>query len=191
MVKISVAAAIAALPALSLAASGLDAAAKAAGLKYFGTATDNNELSDATYAKELNNAADWGQLTAANSMKWGPTEPSQNTYSYSQGDQIVLTAQKNGQLVRCHNLVWYNQLPNFINSGSWTNATLLQAMKDHITSAVTHYAGKCYAWDVVNEALSDSGGYRSYKLYDTIGPAYIPLAFKYAKEAAVAAGDTT
>ena len=94
---------------------------------YFGTATDNNELSDTAYRAELNNAADWGQLTPANSMKWGPTEPQQNTFTYSQGDQIVTTAQANGQVVRCHNLVWYNQLPSWV-TGSLSNATMMAAV---------------------------------------------------------------
>jgi endo-1,4-beta-xylanase len=50
-------------------------------------------------------------------------------------------------------------------------------MKAHIASEVGHYKGQCYAWDVVNEALSDSGGYRSTIFYSTIGEAYIPIAF--------------
>jgi endo-1,4-beta-xylanase len=46
--------------------------------------------------------------------------------------------------------------------------------------------GKCYAWDVVNEALNEDGTYRSSTSIrgGTIGPAYIPMAF-----AAAAAAD--
>lgn len=56
-------------------------------------------------------------------------------------------------------------------------------MQAHITSEVTHYKGQCYCWDVVNEALNDNGTYRSWTLYDVIGPAYIPLAFEAAAAA--------
>ncbi|KAL9072478.1 MAG: hypothetical protein Q9157_005080 [Trypethelium eluteriae] len=165
------------------AATGLNSAAKAAGLKYFGSATDNSELTDSAYTAVLDDTNQFGQITPGNTMKWVYTEPSQNSFSYTQGDQIANFAKTNGQLLRCHNLVWYQEAPSWVTSGSWTNASLIAAMQAHITNEVTHYKGQCYAWDVVNEALNDDGTYRQWELYNVIGPAYIPLAFEAAAAA--------
>jgi endo-1,4-beta-xylanase len=49
--------------------AGLDTAAVAIGKLYFGTATDNPELTDAAYVKQLNNTDDFGQITPGNSQK--------------------------------------------------------------------------------------------------------------------------
>lgn len=57
----------------------------------------------------------------------------------------------------------------------------------HITNEVTHYKGQCYAWDVVNEALDDSGNYRTDVFYNILGTGYIPYAFKAAAAADPAA----
>lgn len=54
-------------------ATGLNAAAHAAGLKYFGTATDNPELTNTNYTAILNNTNQFGQVTAGNSMKVSST----------------------------------------------------------------------------------------------------------------------
>ncbi|KAF8849392.1 hypothetical protein BDZ45DRAFT_604436 [Acephala macrosclerotiorum] len=174
------------LPLLALfpAAFGqLNTLAKAKGLKYFGSATDNGELSDTTYVSILSNTSQFGQITPGNTQKWVYTEPTQNTFSWTQGDVITSFAESNGQLLRCHNLVWYNELPSWsksLTSGTWTNATLIAALKNHIANEVTHYKGQCYAWDVVNEAFNDDGTYRVDVFYTTIGPEYIPIAFETA-----------
>ncbi|KAL3457335.1 putative endo-1,4-beta-xylanase [Aspergillus heterothallicus] len=166
------------------AAIGLHEAAVAAGLQYFGSATDNGELSDAPYLAQLGNTADFGQITPGNAQKWDSTEPSQGSFSFTNGDVIADLADDNGQFLRCHTLVWHQQLPSWVTSGSWTNATLTAALQNHITNVVTHYKGRCLHWDVVNEALNEDGTYRTNIFYTTIGESYIPLAF-----AAAAAAD--
>jgi endo-1,4-beta-xylanase len=118
----------------------------------------------------------FGQITPGNAMKWGPTEPTQGTFTYTQGDAVLSLAQASGDVVRAHNLVWYSQLPSWISS-SMSNATLLSVMETHITSAVTHYKGQVYCWDVVNEPFDDSGGMRSWVYQTNVGTGYINQAF--------------
>ncbi|PLB34933.1 putative endo-1,4-beta-xylanase [Aspergillus candidus] len=183
--SLAAALAVGLLPHLAVAA-GLHEAAVAKGKLYFGTATDNGELSDSPYFKQLGNTADFGQITPSNSMKWESNEPSQNSFSFAGGDAIADLAETNGQKLRCHTLVWHSQLPNWVSSGTWTNETLLAAMKNHITKVATHYKGRCYAWDVVNEALNEDGTYRDSPFLEHIGEAFLPIAF-----ATAAAADPT
>lgn len=62
---------------------------------------------------------------------------------------------------------------------------LLARMREHIHSVVGRYKGKIKAWDVVNEAISDSGDelLRDSLWLQIIGPDYIAKAFEYAHEA--------
>jgi endo-1,4-beta-xylanase len=60
------------------------------------------------------------------------------------------------------------KLTSSVTSGTWTNATLIAALKNHIANEVTHYKGQCYAWDVVNEAFNDDGTYRVDVFYSTV-----------------------
>ena len=50
--------------------AGLHTLAKAAGKLYFGSATDNPELSDTAYVAKLDDVKEFGQITPGNSMKW-------------------------------------------------------------------------------------------------------------------------
>lgn len=88
---------LAALPAVF---GQLNTLAKAKGLKYFGTATDNGELTDTTYLSILSDNTQFGQITPGNTQKWVYTEPTQNTFSWTQGDVITNLAEANGQILR-------------------------------------------------------------------------------------------
>lgn len=102
-----------ALVAATGAQANLNQLAVAAGKKYFGSATDNGELSDAAYVAILSDANEFGQVTPGNTQKWQYTETSQGVFDYTKGDVIASFAANNSQIMRCHTLVWYNQLPSF------------------------------------------------------------------------------
>ncbi|KJA14508.1 glycoside hydrolase family 10 protein [Hypholoma sublateritium FD-334 SS-4] len=161
--------------------AGIALVAKAAGKKYFGSATDNPELTDTAYVAILSNSSEFGQITPGNSMKWDATEPSQGTFTFAAGDVIADLAIGNGQLLRGHNCVWYNQLPSWVTSGNFDNATLQSIVKTHCSTVVSHYAGKI--WDVINEPFNDDGTWRADVFYNTIGPLYVNTALIAARAA--------
>ncbi|ANB13639.1 hypothetical protein AWJ20_1938 [Sugiyamaella lignohabitans] len=170
------------VPLEERASSSLNSIAVAAGKKFFGTATNQDQFNDASYVDVM--LAQFGSLTPANVQKWQYTEPSQGSYDYSQGDSFASYAAENGKILCCDNLVWYQQYPSWIDSQSWTAESLSEVMTNHITSEVSHYKGKCYSWNVVNEAFNDDGTWRENVFYNTIGEDYIAQSF-----AAAAAAD--
>ncbi|MER6925811.1 endo-1,4-beta-xylanase, partial [Streptomyces spiralis] len=149
--------------------------------RYFGSATDNPELTDSAYTKIL--GSEFDMITPGNGMKWENTEPQQGVFDWSKGDEIVKLARANHQKVRAHTLVWHNQLPAWLTSRDWTPAELRAVLKKHITTEVRHYRGKVYSWDVVNEAFNEDGTYRDTIWYRTLGPGYIADALRWAHEA--------
>ncbi|KIP05291.1 glycoside hydrolase family 10 protein [Phlebiopsis gigantea 11061_1 CR5-6] len=179
------------LPTSTSSASGssststakLQTVAKAAGKLYFGTATDNSELTDTAYTAILDDNTMFGQITPANSMKWDATEPTQGTFTFSGGDQIASLAKTNGMLLRGHNCVWYNQLPSWVTSGTWTNSTLTAVIQNHCSTIVSHFKGQVYSWDVVNEPFNDDGTWRTDVFFNTIGESYVPIALNAARTA--------
>lgn len=70
-----------------------------------------------------------------------------------------------------------------MSSGSWTKAQLKTIIQTHISNVVGHFKGDCYAWDVVNEAASDDGGWRSSVFYETMGTDFLAVSFNAASEA--------
>ncbi|KAI5122832.1 hypothetical protein M0805_003127 [Coniferiporia weirii] len=163
-----------------LASAQLDAIAKLSGKKYFGSATDNPELTDKPYVEILSDILEFGQLTPGNSMKWDATEPEQGTFNFTGGQQIVDLAHRNGQIIRGHNCVWYSQLPGWVTAGNFSASELTSIVENHCGTIVGHWSD---AWDVINEPFNDDGTWRSDVFYDTLGQDFVPIALKAAYNA--------
>ncbi len=151
-----------------------------------GAAVAPAHFAEQPYADTL--AREFNQVQPENAMKFGAIHPAQNTYDWSQADAIVTFAAAHAQAVRGHTLVWHNQVPGWVTSGGFTSAQLAAILQDHIRNVVGHYAGRVYAWDVVNEAFNDNGTLRSTIWYDApgiglTGTGYIEQALRWAHDA--------
>ncbi|MGA1236443.1 MAG: endo-1,4-beta-xylanase [Limisphaerales bacterium] len=157
----------------------------------------------------------FNQVTAENDHKWALIHPREGAdgYDFTGADALVDFGTRHGMVVVGHTLVWHSQTPNWVfageqsapavdaargprrpggGAGRWdydgpraTREQLLERMRDHIHTVVGRYKGRIWAWDVVNEALSDSGTevLRDSLWHQIIGPDYIAKAFEFAHEA--------
>lgn len=131
----------------------------------------------------------FNSLTAENVMKMEPIHPAADRYHWGGADAIVQFATENGLKVRGHTLCWHNQAPKWMfydEKGQLVGKdTLLNRLRTHIHDVVGRYKGRIYAWDVVNEAISDrhSEFLRNSLWYKICGEEYIAQAFRYAHEA--------
>ncbi|MFI7543605.1 endo-1,4-beta-xylanase [Actinoplanes sp. NPDC049599] len=167
------------LAATAEAATTLGASAAQSG-RYFGTAISAGKLGDSTYTTVA--AREFDMVSAENEMKLDATEPNQGQFNYTSGDRVANWATSNGKRLRGHTLAWHSQQPGWMQNMS--GSALRSAMLNHVTQVATHYRGKVYAWDVVNEAFADgsSGARRDSNLQRT-GNDWIEAAFRAARSA--------
>jgi endo-1,4-beta-xylanase len=165
---------------------------KYAGCFPIGAAVDANSYT--THAAVL--TKHFNSVTAENEMKFDALQPTEGTFTYTAADRIVSFAQTNNMRVRGHALVWHRQTPAWVFSngsgGQVSRDVLLARMRSHITNVMDHFRGKVYAWDVVNEAMMEDGGYRTgdetnadqrSSWHQILGESYIAEAFRAAHDA--------
>jgi endo-1,4-beta-xylanase len=126
-------------------------------------------------------------ISPENVLKWERVHPQLGKYDFDLADQYVAFGQKHHMFIVGHNLVWHNQVPDWVFHDDKGNLldrdALLARMKDHIDTVVGRYKGKINSWDVVNEALNEDGTLRQSLWYKIIGPDFIEKAFQFAHEA--------
>jgi endo-1,4-beta-xylanase len=147
-----------------------------------GTAVNTDLLgSDPTYTAILDR--EFNSVTPENAMKWESVEAQRGVLDFSAADRLVAHARAHDQVVRGHTLVWHSQLPAWLTSGTFTNDELEAILHKHITDEVSHFRGRIYAWDVVNEAFNEDGTLRDTIWLRQLGPGYIAKAFRWAHQA--------
>nr|WP_255953157.1 endo-1,4-beta-xylanase [Streptomyces sp. ODS25] len=159
--------------------------AKQRGIR-IGTAVNVDALADdSQYASVVGDQ--FNSVTAENVMKWETVEPSPGTFDFAPADTLVRYAARHHQEVRGHTLLWHNQLPGWLTDGvadgSITADDLRDILHRHITAEVSHFKGKIYQWDVVNEVLNEDGTLRDSIWSQKLGDSFIADAFRWAHQA--------
>lgn len=145
--------------------------------------------SQAFIARQFNVVVAENAMKAQSLNRSGPGQ-----YTFENADTIVNFANQHGIKVRGHALVWHQQTAPWMMSGSGaegypTREELTERMRTYIHDVVSHFKGRVYAWDVVNEAfvpdenVAQENGWRSSAWYRVLGPDFIDLAFQFAHEA--------
>jgi endo-1,4-beta-xylanase len=126
-------------------------------------------------------------ISPENALKWGPIHPEPDQYNFGPADRYVEFGETNHMAIIGHTLVWHSQTPRWVfrdaNGNPVDRETLLNRMSNHIHTVVGRYKGRIQGWDVVNEALNESGKLRSSQWMQIIGEDYITKAFQFAHEA--------
>lgn len=162
-----------------------------------GAAIDYGELRDTSTVLHELIGREFSALVCENSMKADHTEPQEGVFNFAAADAVVDYAQRNGQVVTGHCLVWHSQCPAWMFSpdgteqdlpaaeggGKVSRETLIRRMRNHINGVCGHYRGKVKGWDVVNEAIEGDGSWRQSEYYRILGEDFIALAFQFAHEA--------
>jgi endo-1,4-beta-xylanase len=166
-------------------AGSLKAHAAACGL-LTGCAVNTNLFRDDEAFRKLL-TEQYNIVVPENCLKWNILRPTADNYNFADADSLVAFAEAHGMKVRGHNFVWHEALPRWF-AGTVNKDNAQKFLVDHIRTVGGRYKGKMHSWDVVNEAIwipdgRPDGLRSSSPWFEMLGPGYIDLAFRTAREA--------
>lgn len=162
----------------SFVANSIIGLRSAAGSFYVGFASQSiADISDQTYWAVA--AREFNAVEPENVLKFGDLQATQGVWDFANADATVAKSVANNQtMLAAGPLIWGNNIPFWLSSGTWTSGTLTTVMYAHIDTVLSHYAGQFPVLEVVNEPIHQSSIWN-----DTIGSTYIDLAFRRAHAA--------
>lgn len=132
-------------------------------------------------------------ITAENCMKPHHIGAKEGEYNFAEADAMLEYAEANSFKVRGHALVWHESSPEWFfapeeDGSPVTKELVYKRLRTYIYNVVSHFKGRVYCWDVVNEAISDErkeGAYmrENSPWYKLCGEEFIEKAFTFAHEA--------
>ena len=140
---------------------------------------------------------EFNSITAENDMKPGMLHPKEGVWDFEKADKIANFCRQNGIKLRGHCLCWHSQFADWMftdkKGREVKKEVFYERLREHIHTVVNRYKDVVYCWDVVNEAISDNGGwarpgqqpnpYRESRHYKLCGDEFIAKAFEFAREA--------
>jgi endo-1,4-beta-xylanase len=153
-----------------------------------GTAVRPSLFSERAYTETL--GREFNMVEPEDALKWSVLRRNAHRFDFHDGDEVVRFASAHGMRVRGHCLVWDHDHPQWLKQGDFSPEQLSRLLQDYISTVMKHYAGRVFAWDVINEALDETGRVRDSIWYNRPGiglagkrTAYIEQAFSWAHEA--------
>ncbi len=121
---------------------------------------------------EYNALVTGNKLKMANILRERPDDPFDikisdlNTYNI---DRFVDYANKHNMKKRGHVMVWYKQIPNWLEQESvnWSSQQIYSFTESYIRALSKYTVGKIDEWDVLNEAIVFNG-YRTNTWYEKV-----------------------
>jgi endo-1,4-beta-xylanase len=118
-------------------------------------------------------------------LAWS-SSPRPGIYDFGRWENDVHFAQARGLKLTGSHLLWYAWIPGWFQAIP-DRAAAERAVSDHVAALASRFAGQVYSWNVVNEAIEipdgRPDGLRKDPLLEKLGPDYIDLGFRVAREA--------
>lgn len=163
---------------------GLRVYAARAGLLYGAAAAWPQLRDDVTYAEAF--ARECNILVPENVLKMGLVQPQPGVFRFEPADFMAEFCRRHDMRMRGHTLVWHEQTWRWLKT-EVNSQNARKHLEEHIRAVAGRYRGRMHSWDVVNEAVhvpdGREDGLRVTPFLELLGPGYIELAFRLAREA--------
>lgn len=183
-------AAILARAAAAEPATGLGAIARQHGFTYGCAVLGAMLQTNAVYAHAVGVEA--GLLVPEYEAKFEALQPSEGRFDFGPLDRILTWAQARSLPVRGHALIWHEAMPAWARQAvAESPARARRVMQAHFDMVLPRTRARIRDWDVVNEPVANppgsdnpsaSGPLRPTPWLAALGPEYISLAFRMARE---------
>jgi len=113
--------------------------------------------------------------------------PGRNEFNFAYYDIFTAFAERHGMEIFFPALAHYHykHVPEWLAGGNFSQEEVIEILRDHVTTFVKRYRGQVDVFQVVGEPVwGESEPYLGGFWTEKIGPEYIEMAFRWAREAA-------